>query len=76
MPEASRSEFKEKFSAKNFALSDVEDDASGQLNRGGINFVTNTISNLPKSRKPSFWEVIYSFVLLAKASLVALRTLL
>ena len=29
-----------------------------------------------KSREPSYWEVIDSFVLLAYASLAALRTLL
>ena len=33
---ASRLEFTEKFSANNFALSDVEDNTSGRLNRGGI----------------------------------------
>ena len=30
------SEFKEKFSANNFALSDAEDNTSGPLNRAGI----------------------------------------
>ena len=35
-PESSRLEFKEKFSANNFALSDAEDNTSGPLNRGGI----------------------------------------
>ena len=79
IPESSRLEFKEKFSANNFALSDAEDNTSGLLNRGGI-------ANLPllrtllaihqKSQEPSFWEVIDSFVLLAYASLAASRTLL
>ena len=35
-PESSRLEFKEKFSANNFTLSDAEDNTSGPLNRGGI----------------------------------------
>ena len=33
---SSRSEFLEKFSANNFALSDAEDNISGPLNRGNI----------------------------------------
>ena len=79
-PKSSRLQFLEKFSANNFALSDAEDNTSGPLNRGGI------IANLPllrtlltirqKSREPSFWEVMNSFVLLAYASLAASRTLL
>ena len=36
IPESSRLELKEKFSANNFALSDVEDNTFGPLNRGGI----------------------------------------
>ena len=35
-PESSRIEFIEKFSAKNSALSDAEDNTSRPLNRGGI----------------------------------------
>ena len=79
IPESSRLEFLEKFSANNFALSDAEDNTSRSLNRGGI-------ADLPllkillvicqKSKKPSFWEVMESFVFLAYASLAALRTLL
>ena len=34
IPESSRLEFLEKFSANNFALSDAEDNTSGLLNRG------------------------------------------
>ena len=34
IPESSRLEFLEKFSANNFALSDAEDNTSGSLNRG------------------------------------------
>ena len=36
IPGSSRSEFLEKFSANNLALSDAEDNATGLLNRGGI----------------------------------------
>ena len=36
IPESSRLEFLEKFSANNFALSDTEDNTSGSLIRGGI----------------------------------------
>ena len=36
MPESSRLEFLEKFSANNFALSDAEDNTSGPLNGGDI----------------------------------------
>ena len=36
IPQSSRLEFLEKFSGKNFALSDAEDNTSGPLNRGGI----------------------------------------
>ena len=36
IPESSRLEFLERFSANNFALSNAEDNTSGPLNRGGI----------------------------------------
>ena len=36
IPESSRFDFLEKFSANNFTLSDAEDNTSGPLNRGGI----------------------------------------
>ena len=36
IPESSKLEIKENFSANNFALSDAEDNTSGPLNRGGI----------------------------------------
>ena len=36
IPELSRLEFLEKFSANNFALSDAEDTTSGPLKRGGV----------------------------------------
>ena len=36
IPESSRLKFLEKFSEKNFILSDAEENTSGLLNRGGI----------------------------------------
>ena len=36
IPESSRLEFLEKFSANSFTLSDAKDNTSGLLNRGGI----------------------------------------
>ena len=78
-PESSRLEFKEKFSANNFALSDAEDNTSGLLNRGGITdlpLLRTLLAIRQKSRQPSFLEVMDSFVLLAYASLAASRTLL
>ena len=79
IPEPSRLEFLEKFLANNFALLDADDNTSGPLNRGSI-------ADLPllralllirqKSREPSFWELMDSFVLLAYASLAASGTLL
>ena len=78
-PESLRLEFNEKFSANNFALSDAEDNNSGPLNRGGIAdlpLLRTLLAIRQKSREPSFWEVMGSFVLLAYASLAASRTLL
>ena len=78
-PESSRLEFLEKFSANNFALSDAEDNTSGPLNRGGIAdlpLLRTLLAIRQKSREPSFWEIMDSFVLLAYASLAASRTLL
>ena len=79
IPESSRLEFLEKFSANNFALSDAEDNTSGPLNRGGIAdlpLLRTLLAIRQKSREPSFWEVMDSFVLLAYVSLAASRTLL
>ena len=79
IPESSRLEFLEKFSASNFALSDAEDTTCGPLNRGGmadLPFLRTLLAIHQKSREPSFWEVIDSFVLLAYARLAASRTLL
>ena len=79
LPESSRLEFIEKFSASNFAVSDADDNTSGLLIRGGITdlpLLRTLLANHQKSREPSFWEVMDSFVLLAYASLAASRTLL
>ena len=79
IPESSRLEFLEKFSANNFALSDAEDNTSRPLNRGGIAdlpLLRTLLTIHQKSWEPSFWEVMDSFVLLAYASLAASRTLL
>ena len=79
IPESSRSEFLEKFSANNFALSDAEDNTSGPMNRGGIAdlpLLRTVLAIHQISREPSFWEVMKSFVFLAYASLAASRTLL
>ena len=79
IPESSRLEFLEKFSANNFALSDAEDNTSGPLNRGGIAdlpLLRTLLAIRQKSQEPSFWEVMDSFVFLAYASLAASRTFL
>ena len=54
IPELSRLKFLERFSANNFALSDAEDNTSRPLNRGGIAFVENTISNSPEVTRAKF----------------------
>ena len=77
IPELSRLEFIEKFSANNFALSDAENNTSEPLNRGGIADLPSLRTLLAicqKSREPSLWEVMDSFVLLAYVSLAASRT--
>ena len=79
IPESSKLEFLEKFSANNFALLGAEDNTSGPLNRGGIAdlpLLRTLLAIHKKSLEPSFWEVMGSFVLLAYASLAASRTLL
>ena len=79
IPESSRLEFLEKFSANNFALSDAEDSTFGPMNRGDIAdlpLLRTLLAIRQKSRAPTFWEVIDSFVLLAYASLAASRILL
>ena len=78
-PEPSRLEFKEKFSANNFALSDAEGNTSGPLYRGGIAdlpLLRTLLAIRQKSREPSFRQVMDSLVSLAYASLAASKTLL
>ena len=79
IPESSRLEYLEKFSANNFALSDAEYSTSGLLNRGGIAdlpLLRTLLAIHQNSREPSFWEVMDSFVLLVYGSLSASRKLL
>ena len=74
IPDSSKLEFLGKFSANNFALSDVEDNTSRPLNRGGIAdlpLLRTLLAICQKSQEPSFWEVMDSFVLLTYASLAA-----
>ena len=61
IPESSRLEFLEKFSANNFAVSDAEDNTYGQLKRGGIAdlpLLRTLLEIRQKSQEPSFWEVM------------------
>ena len=77
IPESSRLEFLEKFSANDLALSDAEDNTSGPLNKGGItdlSLLRKLFAIRQKSREPSFWQVMGCFVLLAYANLAASRT--
>ena len=79
IPESSRLEFLEKFLAKKFALSNAENNASVPLNRRGIAdlpLLRTLLAICQKSQKPSFWEMIDSYALLAYASLAASRSLL
>ena len=79
IPEPSKLEFLEKFLVSNFALSDVEDNTSGLLNRGGIAdlpFLRTLLEICQKFREPSFSKVINSYVLLTCAGLAASKTLL
>ena len=61
IPESSRLEFLEEFSANNFALSDAKDNTSGPWNRGGIAdlpLLRTLLEIHQKSQEPSFWEVV------------------
>ena len=54
-------------SANNFALSEAEDNTCRPLNGGGIAdlpLLRTLLGIYQKSRKPRFWEVMDSFVLL------------
>ena len=62
IPESSRLEFLEKFSANNFPLSDAEDN-TWLLNRGGtadLPLLRTLLAIRQTSREPSFWEVMDS----------------
>ena len=76
-PKSSKCELLEKLLARSFALSDAEDNTSGQLNRGiaDLPLLRTLLAIRQKSRGPSFWEVMNSFVLVAYTSLAASRTL-
>ena len=79
IPESSRFEFVGKYLASNFALSDAVDNTCGPLNRGGttdLPLLRTLLAIRQKSREPSFWKMMDSFVLVAYASLAASRTLL
>ena len=79
MPDSSRLEVLEKFLPDKFALSDAKDNDSKQLNGGAIAdlpLLRTLLAICQKSWEPSFWEVIYSFVLLAYLSVAASRILL
>ena len=65
IPDSSRLEFLEKFSASNLVLSDVEDNTSSPLNWGVIAdlpLLRRLLAICQKSLGPSFCEVIDSFV--------------
>ena len=79
IPQSSRLELLEKTLASNFALSDAEGNTSGRLNRGGmadLPLLRTLLAIRQKSREPSFWEVMDSFVLVVYASIAVSRTLL
>ena len=79
MPESSRLNFFKKSLANNYALSDAEGNTSRAFNRGGradLTLLRTLLAIYQKSRESCFWEVVDSLVLLAYASLAALRTLL
>ena len=64
IPELSRIEFLEKFSANNFALSDAEDSTSKSLNKrdmADLPLLRMLLAICQKSCKPNFWEGIDSF---------------
>ena len=70
IPESSRLEFLEKFSANSFALSDAEDNTSGLLNRGVVALLAteNTIRNLPKVKRAKFLGInrLFCFISICK----------
>ena len=66
IPESSRLEFLEKFSANNFALLDAEGNTSRPVNRrviADLPLLRKLLAICQKSQELSFWEVMDSFVL-------------
>ena len=79
IPESLRLKFLEKFLANSFSLLESEDNTSRPLNRGGTTdllLLRTLLAICQKSREPSFWEVIDSFVLVAYTGLVVSTTFL
>ena len=79
MSKSSKLEFLENFYAKNFALSDAEDNTYRLLKNGEVTdlpLLRTLLAIHQKSREPGFWEVMDSFVLVAYASLAASRSIL
>lgn len=76
--EFSKSEFSEQFSANNFNLSDVEDNASGPLNKGNItdSDLLETLSVHQKSGESNLWKMIDYFALIAWAGLTDTRMII
>ena len=77
IPESSRLEFVERFSAKKFTL--AEDSISCPLIRGVIAYLRllrPLLAIHQKFQEPRFWKVMDCFVLLAYKCLAASRTLL
>ena len=73
IPESSRLEF---LLANSSTLSDVEDNMSRPLHRGGIiDLLITLLAVCLKSKEPSFWDVVDCFVLLVYASSAPSRTL-
>ena len=64
IPESSRLEVLERFSANDFALSDAEHHRVVEKRKySRFTFVENTNGNLQNLQELSFWEVMDSFVL-------------
>ena len=79
IPESSRLEFLEKFSANNFALLNAEDNTSWPLNRRGIAdlpLLRTLLAICQKPEEPNFWEVMDFFALLEYACLADSKNLL
>ena len=56
IPESTRLEFLEKFSANNFSFSDAKDNTSGPLNRGGMADLS-LLRNSPKVPRAKFYFI-------------------